>query len=187
MRLISLALVALYYLSLPASAVALEWTVVPERSQVQFDYSRNGQPAVGIFARFAGGGVFDRDAPGDATLELRVESASIDVNETLATAFATSAGWLDSRNFPLVVYRLAKLTPEGGNRYHAAGELTIRGRTRPIETTMTLEIGDSEAHASGSLQLDRTEYSIGGGFAALFINIGDEVEVRFDLVARPVR
>ncbi len=187
MRLISLALAALTWLSLPAAASGLEWTVVPEQSQVLFDYQRNGQPAVGHFAVFEGEGVFDRDAPGDATLELRIDSASIDLDDSLASAFATSAEWFDSKNFPLVVYRLLKLTPESGNRYHATGELTIRGRTRPIETTITIEIGDDEAHASGSLRLNRKDYRLGVGPMALFVKIGREVAVRFDLTARPVR
>jgi polyisoprenoid-binding protein YceI len=173
----------------PASGLAsgLDWTVVPEQSQVLFDYRRNDQPAEGHFAGFEGEGVFDRDAPGDATLELRIESASIDLDDGMASAFATSAEWFDSHNYPLVVYRLLKLTPEGGNRYHATGELTIRGRTRPIETTITIEIGDDEAHAAGSLRLNRKDYWLGVGPSALFVDIGREVAVRFDLIARPVR
>ena len=187
MRLIALALAALICLAPPAAAGGLEWAVVPEQSQVLFEYSRNDQPAVGHFARFAGGGVFDRDAPGDATLELRIESASIDLGEPMASMFATSTDWFDSGNFPLLIYRLTGLTPEGGNDYHAVGTLTIRGRTRPIETTITLEIGDHEAHASGTLRLDRMDYWLGFGLTALFVDIGREVAVRFDLIARPDR
>ena len=185
MRLIALALAALTCFALPAAAGGLEWTVVPEQSRVLFDYRRNDQPAVGHFARFAGGGVFDRNAPGEATLELRIESASIDLDNAMASAFATSAEWFDSANHPLVVYRLLKLTPESGNDYHAIGELTIRGRTRPIETTITIEIGGDEAHASGSLRLNRKDYWLGVGPMALFVKIGSEVTVRFDLIARP--
>ena len=189
MPLIALALAALTCLALPAPALAsgLDWIVVPEWSQVYFDYSRNDQPAVGHFARFSGGGVFDRDAPGEATLELRIESASIALGEPLASAFAPSAEWFDSRNYPQVIYRLLKLTLESGNDYHATGTLTIRGRTRPIETTITLEIGDHEAHASGTLRLDRMDYWLGFGLTALFVDIGREVAVRFDLIARPDR
>ncbi len=171
--------------AIPASGI--DWTIVPERSRVLFDYQRNGQPAEGHFAVFTGEGVFDRDAPGDATLELRIDSASIDLDDSVASAFATSAEWFDSVNYPLVVYRLVKLTPEGGDRYHATGELTIRGRTRPIETTITIEIGDDEAHASGSLRMNRKDYWLGGGPSALFVKIGRQVAVRFDLTARPVR
>ncbi|MFQ5567928.1 MAG: YceI family protein, partial [Paracoccaceae bacterium] len=106
MRLIFLALAALACLWLPAAAAGLEWTVVPEQSQVNFEYQRNDQPGEGRFVRFAGGGAFDRDAPGEATLELNIESASIDLDDNMANDFATSTDWFDSGNFPLVVYRL---------------------------------------------------------------------------------
>ncbi|MFQ5565621.1 MAG: YceI family protein [Paracoccaceae bacterium] len=189
MRLITLAFAGLTCLAMPAptAAVGQEWTVAPEQSRVLFEYRRNDEPATGHFARFAGGGVFDRDAPEEATLELRIESASIDLYDAMTSAFATSAEWFDSVNHPYVVYRLQKLTAEGGNSYHAAGELTIRGRTRPIETTITLEIGDDEAHASGSLHLDRKDYLLGVGPTALFVKIGREVAVDFDLTAHPAR
>jgi polyisoprenoid-binding protein YceI len=169
-----------------AAAMHTGWVVVPEQSRVLFDYRRNGRKAEGQFVRFAGSGVFDLDAPGDATLELRIESISIDLNNTLASAFATSAEWFDSANFPFVIYRLMALTPEGGNDYHAVGELTIRGRARPIETTITLEVGNDGAHVSGILSLDRTDYWLGVGPSALFVDIGPEVAVRFELTARPV-
>jgi len=171
----------------PAMALAIEWTVAPGQSQVLFEYTRNDQPAEGRFTRFAGGGVFDSGAPGEATLELRIESKSIDLDDTMSSAFATSAEWFDAANHPLIVYRLLSLTPEGGDSYRAAGELTIRGRTRPIETTITLAIGTGEAHASGILTLDRKDYWLGIGPSALFVNIGREVAVRFELTAHPVR
>lgn len=170
-----------------ASAPANEWTVAPEQSQILFDYTRNGQPDEGRFTAFQGSGVFERGTPDTATLEIRIDSASIRLADPMATAFATSAEWFNSATYPQVIYRLSKLTPEGGNRYHAAGEVTIRGRTRPVETTITLEIGDTDAHATGTLGLDRTDFRLGVGPSALFVDIAREVSVRFDLTAHPSR
>ena len=64
---------------------------------------------------------------------------------------------------PEVVYRLQHLTPEGGDRFRADGDLTIRGRTKPISTTITLNIGAESASASGTLSVDRTDYLLGVG------------------------
>ena len=105
------------------------------------------------------------------------------------------AEWFDSANHPQVIYRLMMLTPESGNSYHAVGELMIRGRTRPIESTIILDFsapdgsGDASdvAHASGSLVMDRKDYRLGVGPMALFVKIGREVTVRFELTAHPVR
>ena len=171
----------------PALAGAVEWALVPERSNVTFEYARNGKPAEGRFAHFRGEGKFSPDAPGAATLELRIESASIDLGDPLASAFATSVEWFDAANHPVVIYRLASLVPLGADRYEATGELTIRGRTRPVSSTITLVVDDASARAEGLLKLDRIDYRLGVGPSALFIEIGREVAVRFDLTALPVR
>ena len=65
-------------LLVPGSVGAMEWALVPERSRIGFEYLRNGEAAAGVFERFQGEGAFSLDAPGDAHLELRIESASIE-------------------------------------------------------------------------------------------------------------
>jgi len=145
----------------------------------------DGEPTEGVFTRFAGEGRFDPAAPEEATLELRIESASIDLGDAKASAFATSAEWFDSANHPQIVYRLHALSRLEGDRYRAEGELTIRGRTRLIVTPIELEIGETEARASGTLRIDRRDYLLGVGPMSLFVDIGREVAVRFELVARP--
>ncbi len=158
---------------------------MPERSRIGFEYLRNGQPARGIFARFDGEGLFSSAEPEAATLELRIESASIDLDDGLASAFATSAEWFDAATHPLVTYRLTALRPLDGDRFRALGDLTIRGRTRAVRTEITLTIDGTEARAEGVLELDRRDYGLGVGPSALFVEIGGAVAVRFDLTAIP--
>lgn len=171
----------------PATATHVGWSIAPEESRIVFEYERNGQPEDGTFEQFSGRGTFHAEAPREAIFELDIKSASIDLDDPKASAFATSAEWFDAANHPEIVYRLQKLTPLDGNRYEAVGELTIRGRTRMVTTTITLDVGEREAHATGTLEVDRKDYLLGVGPMSLFVNIGPEVAVRFDLTAHPVR
>lgn len=168
-----------------SAAAATEWAVAPGESRILFQYEADGKPAEGVFIRFSGEGRFDPAAPEEATLTLRIESASIDLGDAKASAFATSAEWFDSANYPHIVYRLHALTPLEGNRYRAEGELTIRRRTRLIVTTIELEIGETQARASGTLEINRKDYLLGVGPLSLFVDIGRKVAVRFELVAHP--
>lgn len=173
-----------------AGSVAAEpgaWVVDPAASAIAFDYTRAGQVAVGKFTEFSGTGRLDPADPASATLEIRIESRSIDLDDALASGFATSAEWFDSRNTPEVVYRLRRLTVTGGDTYSAEGDLTIRGKTRAITAPVTLAIGADSARATGSLGVVRTDYGLGVGPSAAFVDIGPDVAVRFDLIARPVR
>jgi len=186
-RALTLIAAALLMQSGPAAAASLPWEIAPTESRIDFDYVRNGTPDEGQFVVFRGTGSFDREDPGSAKLTLEIDSKSIHLSDPVASAFATSAEWFDSANHPHVVYRLIRLVSEGGNIDHALGDLTIRGKTKPVETTITLDIGDGEAHASGELQVDRTDYLLGIGPSALFVSIGERVAVRFDLMAHPLR
>jgi len=159
--------------------------VLPEQSSLGFAYHRQDAWHEGRFTRFSGEGRLDPDAPDQASLELRIETDSIDLGNALANGLATSAEWFDSANYPVAVFRLTRLVPEaeGDDRYRAEGELTIRGKTLSVETTLTIRFDADHAHASGTIRLDRTRYGVGVGPISLIVAIGDEVAVDIDLVA----
>jgi polyisoprenoid-binding protein YceI len=162
------------------------WQVTPAESAISFAYRSNGQPDRGAFTRFSGSGRFDPRAPRYATLELHIASASIDLGDPGTSAFATSAEWFDAANHPEIIYRLIDLTPESGDSYLAHGTLTIRGRTHPLSTPIRLQIDGAAAHAAGTLKIDRKDYGLGVGPMSLFVTVGREVDVTFDLTAHPL-
>ena len=169
-----------------ARAQPVDWRIAPAESQIIFEYRSDGEPAEGIFGEFSGTGRFHPEAPDEATFELRIRSASIDLGDAKANAVATSAEWFDSANHPDIVYRLSDLAHLEANRYRARGDLTIRGNTRPLTTTITLEVEEAAAHATGTLTVNRKDYGLGVGPISLFVEIGPQVSVRFDLTAYPL-
>ena len=164
-------------------AQATDWNVQPAASEILFEYSSDGTPKTGVFGSFNGSGQFDADDPANAKLELKIETASIDLYDALASGFAQSAEWFDSKNHPNVIYRLNSLKLMDGNRYEAKGQLTIRGKERPITSEIELEISEGTANAKGSLVIVRGDYLLGVGPSAAFVDISPEVTVRFDLQA----
>lgn len=176
-------------LSCGAWAVAAPetWSVMQDRSVVEFLYIEDGAGQRGTFERFRGSGTLDPEAPEIAKLEIEVHSASISLGSGLVDAFATSAEWFDSENHPLVIYRLDGLERLDGTVYMATGRITIRGTEKAISTPVTLEFTGGEARATGELNLERSDFGLGVGPSAAFVEIGDKVAVRFDLIARPVR
>lgn len=184
-----------YFMSIAACAVvfaistaawAADWNVDEAGSTIEFEYLRGGTPTKGIFADFSGTGQFDPADPGGARLSLKIDTTSIDLYDTMASAFATSAEWFDSKNNPNVIYQLTGLTEIGENLYKAEGQLTIRGETKPITTEINLVIGNDAASAKGRLEIVRADYLLGVGPSAAFVEIGPNVVVSFDLTARPL-
>ncbi|MEM8698445.1 MAG: YceI family protein [Pseudomonadota bacterium] len=179
-----LRLTLLALLALPWPAFASTWQVDPATSEILFTYVRADQAAEGRFHKFSGEGAFDPADPGGSELEIRIESGSIDLGEPLASAFATSAEWFDSKNHPLVTYTLDRLEQTGPEAYTATGRLTVRGKTREIVSPLSLSLDGGRAIAEGDLTVERRDYLLGVGPAAAFVTIGPEVTVRFRLQAR---
>jgi polyisoprenoid-binding protein YceI len=186
MKIAALAL-SLMPVSLPTFANAAAWVVEPQGSSVAFDYMRNGNPATGTFGSFKGAGKFDPVRPEEASITIRIDTRSIDLKDALATAFATSTEWFDSKNHPFVVYELTTLTPRPDGNYDAKGLLTLRGKTLPVSAVLALDLDEKAAKATGTLRLNRADYLLGVGPSAAFVTIGAEVAVRFDLKGRVAR
>lgn len=161
------------------------WQVDTTRSEVGFEYLKDGEPAKGEFSDFAGAGSFEAAAPENARFELRIRTRSIDLYDTLASAFATSAEWFDSKNHPEVIYVLQALEPLGGDRFNATGMITIRGEQKPLTSEIALTIDASSANASGTLTITRADFLLGVGPSAAFVEIGPDVLVTFALTAQP--
>lgn len=179
-----LGLVAMIAIAAPASTtLAYEWVVQPANSRIGFEYQGDGTPKSGVFSRFKGTGQFDPDSLSGAELLLTIDTSSIDLNDDLASGFAQSAEWFDSKNHPNVIYRLIDLTPIEGTRYAAMGQLTIRGVERPITSEINLAFDEDLAAAAGSLVIVRADYLLGVGPSAIFVEIGPDVIVSFDLRA----
>ncbi|MEM9046512.1 MAG: YceI family protein [Pseudomonadota bacterium] len=170
----------------PLEALAKGWTVDQERSEILFTYERAGKPDTGRFHEFAGEGFLDLGKLEATRLWIRIESSSIDLNDSVASAFATSAEWFDSKNHPLVVFELTEIEQLNETDFISSGDLTIRGKTKRVEVPIQLTIKDGEAFAKGDIQIDRSDYLLGFGPGAAFVTIGDVVSVNFDLTAEPV-
>ena len=186
-RLLPMALLSMLLGTFPVFADAWGWTVQPSASEIGFRYTSDGATRTGLFAKFEGSGSFDPDDPSAADLLLKIDTSSIDLFDDLASGFAQSAEWFDSKNHPHVIYRLVTLTPIEGNRYKADGLLTIRGERRPISSEIDLTITGELAAASGKLEIVRGDYLLGVGPSAIFVDIGPEVIVNFDLQAARVK
>ncbi|MEM7190188.1 MAG: YceI family protein [Pseudomonadota bacterium] len=168
-----------------AQAADRTWVVDAAQSTIGFQYLRDGDAAEGVFSEFSGAGQFDPADPGKAVLSIMVETKSIDLYDGLVTAFATSAEWFDSKNHPKLIYTLHQLTQISGDRYEALGAIEIRGQVKVLRSEIVLQIGEAMAVAIGQLELDRTDYLLGVGPMAAFVEIGEKVAVDFQIVATP--
>lgn len=169
---------------LPSTAAeAPSWQLDRASSRVDFTYVFEDRPQTGSFGEFDGEASFDPDRPEQTKVTFVVGTESIDLGSGILNAVATSAEWFDSANHPEAVYRLTRLEEIAHPVYLARGNATIRGRTRPISTEITLDIADERATATGEVVIRRRVFDIGYGPLSAMFDVSPEVTVSFHLEA----
>ena len=100
------------------------------------------------------------DNPLDSTV-----TASIDTGNEMRDDDLRSERFLDTAGHPLMTFRSTSVTPDG-DKYKVAGDLTIRGVTKPV--TLDVEVGGfgpdpyggTRAGFSASTEINRNDFGV---------------------------
>ena len=149
-------------ISIPTGYIAGTWDIDPIHSEVSFQVRHLVVSKVrGRFDAFEGTIVTAED-PAQSSVQVTIDTASIDTNNADRDAHVRSADFLDADNFPQMSFNSTGVRIGDGD-YLVDGELTIHGVTKPV--TLGVEVnGFTPDHLGGT----RTGFS-----AATEINRGD--------------
>lgn len=153
----------------------------------------------GHFKNIQGSMEFDPDDPARGSVEVSIDAATLWTGEPQRDGHLKSADFLDVANHPHIRFRSTEVLQVGANHYKVAGELTIRGTSRPA----TLDV-----HYLGEWQtpywedgVDKGPVTRAGFLATITINrhdfgvswnsllekggivVGSDVEIRIDVEA----
>ncbi len=165
----------------------MKWNIDPGHSGIEFGVKHLGIATVrGRFLKF--GGVVEADAAGQPKrLEVTIDPASVDTNQAERDAHLRSPDFFDVAAHPTMTYRSTGIRPSGPHTFEIDGELTLRGVTKPVRFTASVEPavadpwGNQRIAGQASGTISRKEWGLtwnsvleAGGFL-----VGDEV--RFSL------
>ena len=87
-------------------------------------------------------------------------AASIDTQNTKRDTHLRSADFFDSDNHPDITFTADDIRPSAQG-VAVTGELTIRGRTRPLSFDATASVpGDGEVWLDAAVRVNRTDFGI---------------------------
>lgn len=178
----------------PANPVA--WIFDPSHSSVEFAIKHMVFSTVrGRFNKVdVNIANFDEVRPEDASVEVKVEIASVDTKEEKRDQHLRTSDFFDAQRFPQMTFKSRKVVSKGGGRYDLIGDLTIRGVTREVVLDMTLTgagkdpWGNRRIGFSAQAAVNRKDFGLlwnvaleTGGFI-----VGDEVKISIDAeILRP--
>jgi polyisoprenoid-binding protein YceI len=118
------------------------YSVDPKHSSVSFEVRHMGIATVrGAFRSFEG----TIDATGDApVLKGTVDTASIDTGDEQRDAHLTAPDFFDVERHPQISFHTTTIHAADDGSIRLAGEITIKGITKPIELTGTVGEGGTD-------------------------------------------
>lgn len=166
------------------AAPAPSWTIDKARSQVAFVASTNGQAINGSFRRFDARIAFDPANLAGSSVAAVIDTASAATGDASRDESLPTPDWFNVRAFPRATFVSKSFKSLGGNRYQAAGTLTIRGVARPVVLPFQLAINGNAAQMRGILTIDRRWFGVGQGQFAGVDAVAAAVKVNITINAR---
>jgi polyisoprenoid-binding protein YceI len=145
----------------------MAWTLDPAHSTVGFSVRHLGLSTVrGRFATVTADADHDPANPAASRARVEIDVRSIDTGNEQRDAHLRGADFFDTETHPTIVFQLTSVTPKGGDEYRVAGDLTIRGVTRPVELdaeyfgTAADPYGNVKAGLSMSGSINRSDWDL---------------------------
>lgn len=168
------------------------WTIDPVHSEIGFKVKHLVISTVsGKFTTFEGTIESTKEDFTDAKINFSADIDSIHTGNEQRDGHLKSADFFDASNNPKLTFTSNKVTHKGGSDYTIAGDLTIRGVTKPIE--LKADFGGTGKDFSGNDvagfeltgKLKRQEYGLtwNGVTEAGGIVVSDEVKLVMNVEA----
>ena len=159
-------------LILSAPAQASDWKVVAGKSWLGFKGSAGGAPFDGRFSRWQAQISFDPEKPEAGHVAVTVDMTSAFTGDKEKDVALPQAAWFDANSFPHATFAAQSFRAKGGRDYDAIGTLALRDVTKPVVMPVTIEVNGDTLHASGHLDLLRTDYGVGLTTGAGWVALG---------------
>jgi polyisoprenoid-binding protein YceI len=163
-----------------------DWQIIDNKSKIEFVATQNGSKVNGSFKKFSGKINFDPNLLEKNSVEIEVDTSSIEISFLEAVETAKSVGWLATETYPKAVFKSENfIAMPGKNNFSAKGVLQLKGKTVPIILNFNLKaINERYAYAIGNTVLKRSDFNIGDKNINKSNGVLDEVLVNFEIQAK---
>jgi polyisoprenoid-binding protein YceI len=159
--------------------------LVPMGSDISFVSRQMGANVEGKFPKFDSQVSFDPKKPQEAKVAFTIDLAAVDIGSAETRAELRKPGWFDSARMPTASFASTSVKALGGNKFEVAGNLTIKGQSKPVTVPISLTqqgVAAGQTRADGSFVIKRMDYKIGDGDWGDVSLVANEVNVKVRLL-----
>ncbi len=158
---------------------AAAYTVDGGHSSVVFRIQHFVAPFWGRFNKVSGTINFDSKAPEKSTVEIAIDTASVDTNDAERDKHLTSQSFFSAKEFPTITFKSNKVV-KSGDKLAVSGDMTMHGTTKPVTAEVTI-VGEGDtmpqmgyrAGFEATFSIKRSEF----GIKEYVPNISDDVKI----------
>ena len=138
----------------------------------------------GEFHEYDGHFLFNRAEPAKSSVDVTIQTASIDMDDEKWDAHMKNADFFDVENFPTMSFKSTGIEVTGENSANITGDLTILETTKPV--TLAVVHNKSGVHPfngkfvaglSGTTTIKRSDFGMNFGIPG----VADEVQIRLEV------
>ena len=178
-------LVAVLLVLVPCTAGAVEYSHVQlDKSSVTFESRQMSVPVDGSFKKFTANVKINPAKPESGSAKIEIDLASIDAGSAEANDEVKGKNWFSVAEFPKASFVSSSVKSVGSDKYEAAGQLSIKGKTMLVQAPFTLKEDKGLLNVDGAFTLKRLDYGIGSGLWSDTSVVADEVKIKFHLLLK---
>lgn len=167
------------------TALAAEpFTIDPIHSNIVFLIDHLGYAKmVGQFQDYEGNFTFDQDNPTDGSVEVVIQTESLDTDYEARDDDLRSADFFNTLEFPEISFKSTEIVVIGDNTGQITGDFTMLGETRPVTLDVTFNkvgpnpFGQYVAGFSARATLQRSDF----GMTTFVPGISDAVDLIIEI------
>jgi polyisoprenoid-binding protein YceI len=160
------------------SSFGLAYYQLTERT-IEPDYSLkfSTRSTDGTFSGLDGTVIFSPSDVENATIDVKLDAATIETGSNKKNEHVNSADWLDTEKYPEIRFTSSKFQKQG-DTFIVDGAMTLHGVTKPVQ--VSFNYSEADGKFTGSFTINRSEYGVTGvGMKAKFV--GEEIEITFNI------
>jgi polyisoprenoid-binding protein YceI len=169
-----------------------EYTLDPSHTRIGFVARHAMVTKVrGVFTDFSGSASVDGDNPEASTGAVRIKVDSVDTGNADRDNHLRTNDFLQVEDYPEITFTTTSIEQTDDDVFEVAGDLTIKGVTRPVSIPFTYEgvakdpFGNTRIGLTGSTTINRKEFGVTWNAALETggVLVGDKVTLEFDVSA----
>jgi polyisoprenoid-binding protein YceI len=172
----------------PAQAAGTRYLQAASGSSLNFTFTQLDAASTGQFRKFTTELVYDEKNPAASSLNVKVDVASLDTQDSERDTALAGAELFDIKTHPTATFVARSLARAASGQLEAVGQLSIRGVSKPVRLPLTLRPTAQGLELSGQTTIKRLDYGVGQGEWKSTESVGDEVKIAYKVVlvkARP--